>query len=81
MRIDWNAPSFCRGVASTQSMPPADGNAASSNSLSSEAPASSAAGVAPSAWPSRRTLTWFRSTSWIQTLLPSETINCSKGLV
>ena len=47
---------------------------------SSDAPASSAAGVAPSAAPSLRTLTWFRSTSWIQTFWPSLTISCSKGL-
>ena len=78
--MDWKAPSFCLGMACTQSMPPSEGIAASSNSLSSDAPASSAAGVAPSAWLSLRTVTWFKSTSWIQTLWPSETISCSKGL-
>ena len=80
MRIDWKAPSFWRGVACTQSMPSWDGCAASSNSLSSDAPASKAAGVAPSAALSLRTLTWLRSTSWIQTFCPSLTISCSKGL-
>ena len=56
------------------------GCALSSNSFSSDAPANSAAGVAPSACVSLRTLTWFRSASKIQTFCPSETISCSKGL-
>ena len=62
-RTDWNAPSFAFGFASAQSRPSFGGRFARSKSRSSEPPASSAAGVAPSAWPSLRELTWFRSAS------------------
>ena len=62
-RTDWNAPSFALGLASAHSRPSFAGRLASSKSLSSEPPASSAAGVAPSAWPMRRELAWFRSRS------------------
>jgi hypothetical protein len=43
-------------------------------------PASNAAGVEPSALESLRTVTWFRSRSWIQTRWPSPTITWSTGL-
>ena len=48
-RIDWNGPSLALGVASAHSRPSRAGCGASTNSASSEPPASSAAGVAPSA--------------------------------
>jgi hypothetical protein len=62
-RTDWNAPSFAFGLASAQSRPSFAGNGERSKSRSRPPPASSAAGVAPSAWPSFLLLTWFRSAS------------------
>ena len=50
-RTDWNAPSLALGFASAHSRPSFAGRLARSKSRSSEPPASSAAGVAPSAWP------------------------------
>jgi hypothetical protein len=67
-------------MASTHSSPFRAPLSTSVNAFkASLAPASSAAGVAPSAWSSLRTVTWFRSSSYTQTRAPSPTMSCGYG--
>ena len=75
MRTRANPASASRGLASSHSIPSLLPASDMSNAFSTSAePASSAAGVEPSARDSFLTVTWFRSRSWIQTRSPSPTM-------
>ena len=75
-----NVVSCASGVADSQSRPSAGGRSFHVNARSTSwLPDSSAAGVAPSASSSLRTITWFRSSSKIHTRWPSPTSSCLYG--